>query len=162
MHHEHDVTGVSVAILTLSDTRSFTEDRSGQTIQSLLKPSHRVVYYKVMKDDPSQLQEQVNAWVRDPLVDVVITNGGTGMSRRDQTHSTIKQLLEKEMIGFGEQFRQQSFEEIGPKAMLSNAIAGSVEQTSIFSLPGSTNAVQLAMKELILPILPHLTGELRK
>ncbi|AST94788.1 MogA/MoaB family molybdenum cofactor biosynthesis protein [Shouchella clausii] len=162
MHHTHDVPVVKVAVLTLSDSRSEAEDKSGQTIQSLLEEHHQVVRYKLIADDADKLHETVTEWAQAVDIDAIITNGGTGLSKRDITVQTVYPLLDKEMKGFGELFRVKSYEQIGAKALLSNALAGVRENTAIFCLPGSKNAVTFAMEAFILPILSHLAGELRK
>ena len=94
--------------------------------------------------------------------DVVLLTGGTGISKRDNTHEAVKALLDKELPGFGELFRSFSYQEIGAAAMLSRAIGGVYRSTVVFSMPGSLPAVRLAMQELIIPELRHLASEIRK
>ncbi len=153
---------VNCAVITVSDTRSPETDRSGQLIkQLLLDSSHRVGVYTIVKDEPTEIQAQIEALGRSDL-DAVIFNGGTGIAPRDTTYDAIEGLLEKTLPGFGELFRWLSYQEIGSRAIASRAIAGVYQSKLIFSLPGSTNAVKLAMQQLILPELTHLVSQLRK
>lgn len=153
---------VNCAVITVSDTRSLETDRSGQLIkQLLLDASHGVGAYTIVKDEPTQIQAQMQALSRSDL-DAVIFNGGTGIAPRDTTYDAIEGLLEKTLPGFGELFRWLSYQEIGSRAIASRAIAGVYQSKLIFSLPGSTNAVKLAMQQLILPELTHLVSQLRK
>ncbi|WDF04530.1 MogA/MoaB family molybdenum cofactor biosynthesis protein [Shouchella hunanensis] len=162
MHHSNDVVHATIAIVTLSDSRTVAEDKSGQLIRQLIGDHHTIGSYALIPDDPQLLTSNLLELVADPEIDVILCNGGTGMSKRDYTYAIIKKLLDKELVGFGEQFRQQSYEEIGVKGLFSNAIAGTINETALFALPGSTNAVKLGMEAFILPMLPHLLGELRK
>ena len=163
MHNFSDSVNVNVAILTISDTRIEENDRSGQQIrESLLLKNHSIVDYKMSKDDLQSIQEIVKKWSVDPDIQAIILNGGTGFSPRDVTYEAVSSLLNKKMDGFGELFRSLSYEEIGPKAMFSRSIAGSIDSTAIYALPGSTNAVKLAMEKLILPTMPHFVEELVK
>jgi molybdopterin adenylyltransferase len=154
---------VNVAILTISDTRNKDNDRSGQAIQSLLQSNgHAIIDYKIVKDERSIIQDEIENWVERTDVQVIILNGGTGFSPRDVTYEAVSPLLDKQMDGFGELFRMLSYEEIGPKALFSRAVAGSKKSTAIYALPGSTNAVKLALEKLILPTLSHFANELVK
>jgi molybdenum cofactor biosynthesis protein B len=143
--------------VTVSDTRTESDDTSGGRIRTLLdEHGHRVAFYRIIKDEPKQiarLLEEVPAPVR-----AVIFNGGTGLARRDTTYEALAGLLEKEITGFGELFRMLSFEQIGSAAMLSRATAGVIGGRIVFSVPGSTKAVELAMTKLILPELGHIVG----
>ena len=159
-----DTTGIIVncAVITVSDTRSPETDRSGQLIkQLLLNASHQVGAYIIVKDEPIEIQAQIEALSHLDL-DAVIFNGGTGIAPRDTTYDAIEGLLEKTLPGFGELFRWLSYQEIGSRAIASRAIAGVYQHKLIFSLPGSTNAVKLGMEQLILPELTHLVSQLRK
>jgi len=151
------------AIITLSDTRTPQTDRSGQLIQRLLAENgHTLAAYHLIPDEPGQLTELVLSLLQRPDVDALLTNGGTGISPRDQTIDAIEQLFDKPLPGFGELFRMLSYQQIGSAALLSRAIAGIIQSKPVFCLPGSTKAVDLAMTRLILPELRHLLGELRK
>jgi molybdopterin adenylyltransferase len=150
---------VNCAVITVSDTRSPQTDKSGQLIQQLLLNADRAVgYYTIIKDEPTQIKSQLQALNN---IDVVIFNGGTGIAPRDTTYDAISNLLEKTLPGFGELFRYFSYKEIGSRAIASRAIAGVYQNILVFSVPGSSNAVKLAMNELILPELEHLVTQLR-
>lgn len=163
MHPTHHQQPIQVAILTVSDTRTKAEDHAGQRIQSLLhEAAFEVMDYQLTKDEPLDITRHIKNWCSDPTINTIIVTGGTGFTPRDQTYDTILPLFEKEMMGFGELFRMLSYEEIGPKAMFSRATAGSLQQTAIYVLPGSTNAVTLAMTKLIVPTVQHFVGELHR
>lgn len=163
MHPTHNQLPIRAAILTVSDTRTKVDDLGGQRIQSLLQEAvFELVGYQIIKDEPLEIADQIKKWCTDPTINTIIVTGGTGFTPRDQTYDTILPLFEKEMMGFGELFRSLSYEEIGPKAMFSRATAGSREKTAIYVLPGSTNAVTLAMTKLILPTVQHFVGELNR
>jgi len=163
VHPTHQQQPIQVAILTVSDTRTKADDHAGQRIQSLLQEAaFEVVDYQLTKDEPLDIARHVKNWCSDPTINTIIVTGGTGFTPRDQTYDTILPLFEKEMMGFGELFRMLSYEEIGPKAMFSRATAGSLQQTAIYVLPGSTNAVTLAMTKLIVPTVQHFVGELKR
>lgn len=150
---------IRCAVLTISDTRSPETDTSGATIRTALtQGGHDVVRYTVVRDEPEQIAALVRAWAAEGCK-LIITNGGTGIARRDSTFEAIDGLLEKRLPGFGELFRMLSFQEIGAAAMLSRATAGIYGGTLIFCLPGSTNAVGLALERLIIPQLAHLVWE---
>ena len=150
-------------MVTVSDTRTEATDRGGGAIVELLAQAGQDVAGKtIVPDDPERVRAAVQAGVDAPDVDVVITTGGTGITRRDGTYEVIAALLEKRIDGFGELFRALSYQEIGPAAMLSRACAGLAGGTIVISLPGSENAVRLAMTKLILPELGHLVREARR
>ena len=147
----------------MSDTRTEETDRGGGAIVELLSQAgHAVAGKTIVPDDPGRVSAAVRAGVDDADVDVVITTGGTGITRRDGTYEVVSALLDKRIDGFGELFRALSFQEIGPAAMLSRACAGLAGGTIVISLPGSENAVRLAMTKLILPELGHMVREARR
>ncbi len=155
------------AVVTLSDTRTPDTDTSGQRIQQLaLDAGHSISHYQLIRDEPDQLEPLLRDLLTRNDVDVIITNGGTGISRRDQTVGVIQKHLTQVLPGFGELFRMLSYQQIGSGAMLSQALAGVAgsEQSAklLFALPGSTKAVELAMTELILKEVKHLLHELSK
>jgi molybdenum cofactor biosynthesis protein B len=159
-HHQRDASAVTCGVITVSDTRSEADDASGQRIRALLEEhGHRVAFYRIVRDEPAQIAALVQG--APPAVEVLICNGGTGVARRDTTYEAIARLLDKELSGFGELFRVLSYEQIGAAAMLSRATAGVAGQRVIFSVPGSTKAVELAMTKLILPQLGHVVGLVR-
>jgi molybdenum cofactor biosynthesis protein B len=150
-----------VHVVTVSDTRTEADDESGRLCRELLEQGgHQVVGYGIVRDEPTAVRARVLG-VLDGA-DAVLLNGGTGIAPRDTTYEAIAGLLERRLDGFGELFRMLSFQEIGSKAMASRAVAGVRGRTLIFSMPGSTKAVRLAMEKLVLPELGHLTGELHK
>jgi molybdenum cofactor biosynthesis protein B len=151
------------AVITLSDTRTMDTDKSGARIQALLaEENHTISTYAVIPDDPERLSSLLGILLARSDVDVILTNGGTGISRRDQTIGVIEKLITQPLPGFGELFRAISYEQIGSGAMLSRATGGIAHGKLIFAVPGSTKAVELAMTKLILPELKHLLMELRK
>ncbi|MFC0562265.1 MogA/MoaB family molybdenum cofactor biosynthesis protein [Halalkalibacter alkalisediminis] len=163
MHQLNNSKCVNIAILTISDTRNFEDDRSGQAIKSLFESKdHSIIEYKIAKDERPLIQAIVKEWTANSNIQAILLNGGTGFSPRDVTYEAVNELLSKKMDGFGELFRMLSYEEIGPKALFSRAVAGSIDTTAIYALPGSTNAVKLAVNKLILPTLPHFVEELVK
>jgi molybdenum cofactor biosynthesis protein B len=153
---------VNCAVITVSDTRSPETDRSGQLIQQLLLDAgHTVEVYVILKDEPAQLQAHLEGLGKRSDVEAVIFNGGTGIAPRDTTYDALESLLEKTLPGFGEVFRFLSYQEIGSRAIASRAVAGVYQGKLVFSIPGSTNAVKLALQQLILPELVHLVTQLR-
>jgi molybdenum cofactor biosynthesis protein B len=151
------------AIVTLSDTRNERTDTSGQRIRELLEAEkHAVAHYAIIKDDAQTLSVLLDRQLADDGVDVILTNGGTGISRRDSTIAVVESKLTIPLPGFGELFRMLSWEQIGSGAMLSRAAGGVAGEKLLFAMPGSTKAVDLAMSKLILPEIRHLLGELRK
>ena len=151
------------AVITLSDTRTEETDTSGKTIRELLEAKgHTVVHYAILKDDAALLDEKLLQLLGSPAIDVILTNGGTGISRRDQAISVIEKHVDQPLPGFGELFRMLSWEQIGSGAMLSRAVAGIAKGKLLFALPGSSKAVELAMTKLIVPEIRHLLRELRK
>ncbi|MBD2360351.1 MogA/MoaB family molybdenum cofactor biosynthesis protein [Anabaena minutissima FACHB-250] len=154
---------VTCAVVTVSDTRTLETDKSGQIIQQLLTGANYAVgAYAIIKDEPEQIQQQIESLGQKANLDAVIFNGGTGIAPRDTTYDAIEKLLEKTLPGFGELFRFLSYQEIGSRAIASRAVAGVYQNKLIFSLPGSSNAVRLGMEKLILPELTHLVSQIRK
>jgi molybdenum cofactor biosynthesis protein B len=147
-------------ILTVSDSRTPETDTSGRAIRDLLEGAgHVVTGHAIVRDEPEQVTALVAAALGDDRTQVVITTGGTGVTSRDGTYEAVDRLLEKRLDGFGELFRMLSFEEIGPAAMMSRATAGTAKGKAIFVLPGSQNAVRLAMTRLIIPELTHVVQQ---
>jgi molybdenum cofactor biosynthesis protein B len=150
-------------VITLSDTRTADTDKSGQRIRELLEADgHAVAHYRILPDDPQALGAELGALLARDDIDAVLTNGGTGVSRRDQTVGVIERSLDTPLPGFGELFRMLSWDEIGSGALLSRAAGGIAKGKVLFAMPGSTAAVELAMTKLILPEIRHLLAELRK
>ncbi|ALC89674.1 molybdenum cofactor biosynthesis protein B [Bacillus sp. FJAT-18017] len=155
---------VSCKIITVSDTRDKDTDKSGKLMISLLESSgHTIADYVIVKDEEEAIKAEVLNGASAPGIDVILTNGGTGIAKRDVTIETVSKLFEKEIAGFGELFRMLSYQEdIGSAAILSRAAAGVVNNRAVFSTPGSTGAVRLAMEKLILPEIGHVVRELKK
>jgi molybdenum cofactor biosynthesis protein B len=163
--HRHESQSIIArcAIVTLSDTRSAETDTSGKAIRDLLmRNGHEIVDYKIVRDEPDEFEPLLLELLDRADVHAILTSGGTGISRRDQTISIVEKNLQQPLSGFGELFRMLSWQEIGSGAMLSRAIAGIANGKLVFAMPGSTKAVELAMEKLILPELKHLIFELRK
>jgi len=164
-HEEHEAEGpksVKIGVLTLSDTRSKDEDKSGKLLCEMLsKGGHEIVRYELIREDPDIIESTVKSFLAENL-DIIISNGGTGLTSRDGTIEIAKRFFQKELPGFGELFRFLSFQQIGPAAILSRATAGLVNGKIIICLPGSTKAVKLATERIILPQLGHLVREARR
>jgi molybdopterin adenylyltransferase len=161
-HPDSPAVSINCAVITVSDTRVAETDRSGQLLQQhLQKAGHLLVIYQILKDEPQQIQSTLVALCQRSDLEVIILNGGTGIAPRDTTYDAIERLLDKVLPGFGELFRWLSYQEIGSRAIASRAIAGVCRGKLVFSLPGSTNAVELAVERLILPELVHLVGQLQ-
>lgn len=153
---------VNFAVITVSDTRDTATDKSGNFIkQSLLNAGHLVSEYLIVKDEPDQIRSRLQLLTEVAELDVVIFNGGTGIAPRDTTYDAIAALLEKTLPGFGEMFRYLSWQEVGSRAIASRAVAGIYKDKLIFSLPGSSGAVKLAIEQLILPEVIHLVRQMK-
>jgi len=141
---------VNIAVLTISDTRDEATDESGKTlIDRLQKAGHHLAARRVVRDDPGLIREQVKAWVADPGIDVIITNGGTGITGRDVTPEALKPLFDKEIEGFGELFRMISYQKVGTSTMQSRALGGLAGGTYVFALPGSPSACRDGWDEIL-------------
>jgi molybdenum cofactor biosynthesis protein B len=123
---------------------------------------HQIFDYQIVPDEPDRIREMLAAWISRDDVQAVLTNGGTGIAARDTTYDAIAGMLDKRIDGFGELFRMLSWQDIGAAAMLSRAVAGVAGGTLIIAMPGSPNAVRLAMTRLIVPELGHLAYEVAK
>lgn len=163
-HKREAPSQVRCKVITVSDTRTSETDKSGQTMIGFLeRAGHLIIDYVIVKDDKLSIQQEVLKGCADSEIDVVLTNGGTGIAKRDVTIETLQAIYEKEITGFGELFRMLSYQEdIGSAAILSRASAGVINDKAVFSTPGSTGAVKLAMSKLIIPELGHVVRELRK
>jgi molybdenum cofactor biosynthesis protein B len=140
---------VACFVLTVSDTRTPATDSSGRAIVSALEEAgHAVTGHKIVRDEPDEVTGAIRQELREGHARVIITTGGTGISRRDSTYEALSTMFEKQLDGFGELFRMLSFQEIGAPAMLSRATAGVVSGRAMFLLPGSEAAVRLAMTRL--------------
>lgn len=162
-HREAAPDHVRVAVLTISDTRTREDDTGGDTVQETLEAAgHEIVRRDIVRDDAPRIRTVLVDLLARSDVDAVITSGGTGISGRDTTYEVVDRMIEKKLDGFGEIFRMLSYQEIGAAAILSRAAAGSVGTKFVASLPGSRNAVRLAMEKLLVPEISHVVFELCK
>ncbi|MCC7430489.1 molybdenum cofactor biosynthesis protein B [bacterium] len=146
-----DFVPVKIAVLTVSDTRTFETDTSGQTIiDYVLRAGHKLTDRKIITDEADLIQKTVKDWSENPEIEFVIVTGGTGVTQRDVTPEAVSPLFTKHVPGFGELFRFLSFAEIGISTIQSRADAGLVGDTIVFLLPGSPKACKLAMEKIIL------------
>ncbi len=142
---------VSIAVLTVSDTRTLADDRSGDTLAArITQAGHHVAARAIERDDADLIEARLHGWIVDPAIDAVITTGGTGITGRDVTPEAFKRVLEKEIEGFGELFRMLSYAKIGTSTMQSRALGGVAGGTYLFALPGSTGAVKDAWDDILL------------
>jgi molybdopterin adenylyltransferase len=159
-HPDQNPISLACAIVTVSDSRTLETDSSGQLIRSLLSNSgHQVSHYEILPDEPERIKQTIAQLSSQPI-DVLLFNGGTGIAPRDTTYDAIASLLEKTLPGFGEIFRMLSYGEVGSRAMASRAVAGTIGRQVLFSMPGSSKAVKLAMERLVLPEMGHLVKQL--
>lgn len=163
--HEHKEKGkksIRCFVVTVSDTRDENTDTSGQTITKLLTgEGHQATGYRIIKDEPAEIESLLDQALARSDVDAVIVNGGTGIAPRDGTYEVVSRFLEKTLDGFGEVFRYLSYLDIGSAAIMSRAAAGSARGKILISLPGSKGAVTLAMEKLILPEIRHMVSQLQ-
>jgi molybdenum cofactor biosynthesis protein B len=149
---------LNVAVLTISDTRTLEDDKSGDLLVRLLgEAGHRLVAREIVPDDKYRIREVVSRWIADSGVQVVLTTGGTGVTGRDGTPEAVQVLLDKEIEGFGELFRMLSYEEIRTSTLQSRTLAGVANGTYLFCLPGSSGACKTAWTRLIREQLDHRT-----
>lgn len=141
---------LNIAVLTLSDTRSLENDKSGDyLVQALCTAGHNLFDRALIKDDIYQLRAVVSAWIANSDVHAVLITGGTGFTQRDSTPEAVSVLFDKQVEGFGELFRQISYDEIGTATIQSRAVAGFANNTVIFCLPGSTGACKTGWEKII-------------
>lgn len=155
---------LTFCVLTTSDTRNASNDKSGKSIRTKLESAGQYVFEsRICRDDKMEIESIVEEWLRNPSVNAIISTGGTGIGFRDVTIETIVPYFTKRIDGFGELFRYLSYtEDVGSKALLSRAAAGVIQEKAFFALPGSVKAVELAMDKLILPEIHHIVHELTK
>ncbi|ESS02491.1 MAG: molybdenum cofactor synthesis domain protein [uncultured archaeon A07HR67] len=158
-HHAHDTETVSVAVLTVSSSRSLEDDVSGDwLVEAFEDAGHEVAVRELVGDDFETVQATVDRLARRGDTDAVVTTGGTGVTPDDVTPEAVAPLFEKTLPGFGELFRRRSYEEVGTRTVGSRATAGIADGTVVCCLPGSENAVRLGTEAILLPELGHLTG----
>ncbi len=154
---------IRCAVITVSDTRTLETDTGGQLVIELVETAgHQVAAREIVPDEPDRMRPLLESFRDRDDVDAVLMTGGTGITSRDQTYETIASLLTKPLPGYGELFRMLSYGEIGAAAMLSRAVGGLMGSTVLLTMPGSRNAVRLAMEKVILPELNHLVREARR
>jgi len=141
---------VNIAVLTVSDTRTEADDKSGATLIELIRAAgHRVIERRIVKDDRVAIEAQLRAWIAEPAVDVVIATGGTGVTGRDVTPEAFHAVYEKEIAGFGELFRWLSYQKVGTSTIQSRATSGVAGGTYLFAVPGSPSACRDAWDDII-------------
>ncbi len=158
--HKHAAPkNVKCAVITVSDTRTIQDDISGKLIVDLLETAgHKIVHRSIVKDERELIEKELYS----TDADVCLFNGGTGISSRDVTADLLTDSMERKLPGFGELFRYLSYREIGSAALMSRACAGVMDSKIVFALPGSPNAVRLALEKLIIPELGHLIYEVNR
>ena len=141
---------VKIAVLTVSDTRTLEDDKSGRTLQEMIEADgHEVVRREILKDEQSEIEARLRQLAAEPGVDVVITTGGTGVTGRDVTPEAFAAVMDKEIQGFGELFRWLSYRKVGTSTMQSRAVGGVLDGTYIFALPGSPSACRDGWQEIL-------------
>ncbi|MFT7486455.1 MAG: molybdenum cofactor biosynthesis protein B [Candidatus Paceibacteria bacterium] len=162
-HHKRSAPSqIRFAVVTFSDTRQIEQDRGGDfLVESLEAAGHSVALRAVHRDEPSEIAAAVRKAVASPEVDLVLTTGGTGIAPRDSTYTTLRDLLDSDIPGFGELFRWLSYEEIGAATIMSRALGGLLNGKVVLGLPGSPKALRLAMEKIILPEAGHLVSQTR-
>ncbi|MFC2011904.1 molybdenum cofactor biosynthesis protein B [Chloroflexota bacterium] len=162
-HKEASPKSVNCAVLTFSDSRTEQTDESGKLLcQKLSENGHRVLAYAVLKDDSEAIRRKLDELLGQDELQVIITNGGTGIGRRDVAVETVSAFLEKTLDGFGELFRSLSYQEIGTASIMSRAVAGVAKGKVIICLPGSSGAARLAIDKIVLPEIGHMVREVSK
>lgn len=141
---------VNIAVLTVSDTRTEADDKSGRTLVELIeRDGHRVAAKSIVRDDSEAIVAQLRAWIANPEIDVVVSTGGTGVTGRDVTPEAFKSVYEKEIDGFGELFRWLSYQKIGTSTIQSRATGGVAGGTYLFALPGSPGACRDGWEDIL-------------
>jgi len=147
---------VSIAVLTVSDTRDISQDRSGDTLsERLSRAGHRLAARAIVRDEIEEIRAKVSEWIANPAIDVIITTGGTGFTGRDVTPEAIEPLFEKRMDGFSAIFHRISYDKIGTSTLQSRATGGVANATYIFVLPGSPGACKDAWDAILQPQLDY-------
>jgi molybdenum cofactor biosynthesis protein B len=162
-HPTNKKTTTTFALIVTSDTRTEREDETGRIAVSLIEgDGHSVASHTIVPNNEEKIRAEIERVIHDDAVEVIVTSGGTGIGSKDKTVTAIAHLLEKEMPGFGELFRRISYDEVGGAAIMSRATAGVANGKLIFCLPGSRNAVKVALTKIILPNIGHMQWELRR
>jgi len=162
-HKKKAPISLNLAVITLSDSRTLEEDISGDLIQDLAeKNNHKVLLREILPDNAALLEAAVNNMLKDQNIQVIITNGGTGLAKKDITIETLKPLFDKEIAGFSTLFWHLGYQQAKSATMLSRATAGIIDKTVVFCLPGSPRACQMALEKLILPEIGHIVRHIRE
>lgn len=156
---ERDFMPLKVAVLTISDSRTEADDKSGNWLRdAVAEAGHQVVEKTIVPDDVYQMRAVFSRWIADPEVQVIVSTGGTGVTGRDSTPEAVAPLLDKHIEGFGELFRLVSFEEIGASTLQSRCIGGLANATFVFCLPGSSGACRTGWEKILKPQLDLRTN----
>lgn len=158
-HHADDASSVSFGVLTVSSSRTLEDDTGGDAVvDSIETDNHSVAVRDLVVDDERTIRDRLTELVDNEAVDAVVTTGGTGLTPDDVTPEAATHLFDREIPGFGEQFRAQSVEEVGPHGMLTRATAGIVDGKPVFCLPGSEQAASFGTSELVFPVVGHVVS----
>jgi len=162
-HPTHKKEPTTFALIVTSDTRTEREDETGRIAVGLIEgDGHSVIHHTIIPNNEEKIRAEVQRMLLDDSVAVVVTSGGTGIGAKDKTVAAVTPLMDKEMTGFGELFRRISYDEIGGAAIMSRATAGIARGKLIFCLPGSRNAMKVALTKIILPNVGHMQWELNR
>ncbi|MFB6101930.1 MAG: molybdenum cofactor biosynthesis protein B [Haloplanus sp.] len=158
-HHHHDIETLSAGIVTVTSSRTLDGDPAGDAIAAVFEDDgHEVAIRELIPDDYDRVQSTLQHLARREDIDIVVSTGGTGVTPDDVTVEAARPLFEKSLPGFGELFRRLSYDEIGTRVVGTRAVAGIVEETPVFCLPGSENAATLGAEDVIVPEAGHLAG----
>lgn len=159
-HKEKAKKNLNCAVITVSSTRNKDNDESGKIICKILEDNgHKIIYYNIIKDDLILIKSAIKKLIASSEIKAIILNGGTGISKKDLTIEAVLPFIQKKLDGFGEIFRYLSYKEIGSPAIMTRAVAGIVDSKIIICLPGSKNAVKLAMEKIIIKEICHMVWE---
>jgi len=162
-HRRDQETKATVVVMVTSDSRTLDTDETGKrAVQLLERAGHGVKAYVIVRNDVAQIKEAFKGFISEEGVQVIITSGGTGIGEKDKTVDAVSEFFDRRLEGFGELFRQISYDEIGVMAMISRATAGIAEGKIVFCLPGSKGAMETALGKIIIPALGHMLWELQR
>ncbi len=161
-HPTRQKTSTTFALMVTSDTRTEREDETGRIAVTLIEGGgHKVASHTIIPNDAAKIKAEIEKALKGPA-EVIVTSGGTGIGAKDRTVAAVTPIFEKDIPGFGELFRRISYDEVGGAAMMSRATAGVAGGKLIFCLPGSKNAVRVALEKIILPNVGHMLWELKR
>ena len=162
-HNLNRKTKAAFVLVVTSDVRNTEDDATGIAAKKLIEAKgHKVTSHTIVPNDAERIRADVEKHLEDPTIQVIITSGGTGIGSNDKTVDAVRPLLERDLPGFGELFRRLSYKDVGPASTLSRSTAGIAKGKIIFCLPGSKNAVKLALSKIILPSIGHMLWELKR